>query len=174
MRIASAIVLLATVWLLWSGHTSGVPLIFGGVAVLLVVWWMHSMDILDVEGAPYEISARLFVFVPLVVWLIIKANWDVAKVILRPTLKIEPHLIRVPVHQHSALAKVIHANTITITPGTVSLDLRDNEILVHALTKSAADEEEGHKLDKWVSWLETARLVEHAPVEVQTEESSDV
>jgi multicomponent Na+:H+ antiporter subunit E len=75
-------------------------------------------------------------------WLgkeITKANIDVAKIILDPALPISPVMVRVPATQTTDVGKVIYANSITLTPGTVSVEVMDDEILVHAITSEAAE-----------------------------------
>ena len=66
---------------------------------------------------------------------ILKSNIDVCKRILNPTLPINPQLVKVKSTQASNLAKVIYANSITLTPGTISIDLDGPEIEVHSLSK---------------------------------------
>ena len=79
---------------------------------------------------------------------------DVAKRILSPRLPISPRVIRVKAGQQSDLARVIYANSITLTPGTVSLSLEGDEIEVHALTREAAEELESGKMDRRVTRTE--------------------
>jgi multicomponent Na+:H+ antiporter subunit E len=69
---------------------------------------------------------------------IAKANLHVARVILTPSLPIQPRVIRIRATQRSELGNTIFANSITLTPGTVALDVRGGSILVHALTDQAA------------------------------------
>jgi multicomponent Na+:H+ antiporter subunit E len=95
-------------------------------------------------------------YVPWLLWEILKANVDVARIILHPKLPIRPHLFRVEASQRSEVGQVIYANSITLTPGTISLDVRDNGILVHALTDEAADELKKGEMDGRVTRLEGA------------------
>jgi multicomponent Na+:H+ antiporter subunit E len=77
-------------------------------------------------------------FIPYGFWLIIqilKSNIDVCKRILDPKLPINPQLVKIKSTQASNLAKVIYANSITLTPGTISIDLDGSEIEVHSLSK---------------------------------------
>jgi len=70
----------------------------------------------------------------------VRSNIDVARRILSPGVPISPKLIEVPASQRTDLGKVIYANSITLTPGTISIRIRDGMILVHALSEEAADE----------------------------------
>lgn len=90
-------------------------------------------------------------YIPWLIWAIIKANIDVAKRILNPRLPIAPRIVRVTGTQKTDLCRVIFANSITLTPGTVSLDLDEEDIVVHALTKEAADDVQSGDMDRRVT-----------------------
>ncbi|MHC4958576.1 MAG: Na+/H+ antiporter subunit E [Planctomycetota bacterium] len=130
---------LAAVWLLWSGYFILQPLILGAASVLLVLWIALRMRIVDREGVPLDLLARLPLYVPWLMWEIVKANIDVTRRILSPRLPISPRVIEIDSSQRRDLARVIYANSITLTPGTVTIDVRGRHFTVHALTKEAAD-----------------------------------
>jgi multicomponent Na+:H+ antiporter subunit E len=85
---------------------------------------------------------------------IVKANIDVAKIVLSKNMDIQPHFFKVPLHIKKDLNKVIYANAITLTPGTLSVDIEQDYILVHALTNAAANGIEGSVLEKGIIELE--------------------
>ena len=91
---------------------------------------------------------------PWLLWEIAKANWDVARIILKPSLPIKPRLMRIRASQKTDLAKVIYANSITLTPGTITLDVRDDKFLVHALSDEAAADLDTGEMDRRVSAME--------------------
>ncbi|MEM9069875.1 MAG: Na+/H+ antiporter subunit E [Myxococcota bacterium] len=154
VRTVITAMVLALVWVLWSWHFEPLIIGFGVAAVLLTVLTASRLKVLDEEGEPFEINLRLLGYLPWLAVQVLKANLQVAKLILSPDLPLRPHLIRVPANQRTVLGQTIHANTITITPGTISLDLRDDVILVHALDASFADEDDSGKNDQMVCWLE--------------------
>ena len=131
---------LALVWLVWSGHTEPLILGLGALSVLVIVALSVRLAIVDDEGAPPSMNyARLLGYLPWLALEIVKANLDVARRIVAPgPPRIAPQLLRVPAEQRTPLTQVIYANSITLTPGTVSVDLREGEILVHALHAGAA------------------------------------
>lgn len=137
---------LAVAWLLWSGHYSTEPLIFtfGVLSVALVLWLSRRMERAAsrvAEPLAEPESGFLLRFLAYLPWLlaeIVKANLHVARIILRPSMPIAPRLLRVEASQRTEVCQVLHANSITLTPGTVTLDLRDGELLVHALDESSA------------------------------------
>ena len=132
-------VALGGVWLLWSGHYTPLLISFGAGSVLVVVAIARRMNIADREGAPIELPLRVIAYYPWLFWEIAKANIDVARRILSPGLPIQPHVIKVRAGQKRDVARAIYANSITLTPGTVSIDIEDDIVTVHALTQEAAD-----------------------------------
>ncbi len=147
------LVLLAAAWVLWSGHYHALTLALGAascVGVTIIAARMRQPDHQD----PYLFALRSFGYGPWLLWEIVKANIDVAKLIVARDMPISPRLIRVKASQRTVVGEVVYANSITLTPGTISLDLRDGEILVHALTaESAAGVMEG-EMDRRVTAIE--------------------
>ena len=148
--------MLCVVWQLWSGHTEPMIVGFGLFSVLFVMAISRRMDAIADSPRRYRLGARPLLYLPWLGWEIVKSNIDVAKIILNPKLPISPRLIRVPASQKTAVGQVAYANSITLTPGTISLDVRDNQILVYALTKEAADGVESGEMDRRVAALERA------------------
>lgn len=158
MRLIATAAVLALVWVLWSGHFEPLVVGFGVASVILTVFVGSRLHVIDEEGEPMGIFlVRFPVFVLWLAGQILQANLQVARIILNPRLPIGSHLIRLRASQKTELGKVIHANAITITPGTVSLDLRDDVILVHALDHSLASEDDSGKNDAMISWLEGSK-----------------
>jgi len=135
------IVVLVGLWTGLSGeYTLTKPLIatLGAISVLLSAILAYRFDILDREGSPY---ARLPQLISYWGWLIVeifKANWVVIKACLRSTLDIDPALVKVKTGCESDLARTVFANSITLTPGTVSVEVEGDKILVHALYEDSA------------------------------------
>lgn len=131
---------LSGLWLTLSGYLHNNLLLgLGGASVLVTVFLTARMRILDGETSPYLHMPRLAVYS---VWLmveIIKANIDVAKVILTPHMVLTPRMIRIKTLPRTDFGRMLFANSITLTPGTVSVDLDDDEIIVHALLKEMTD-----------------------------------
>lgn len=141
-------------WLLLSGHYNGLLLTLGAVSCAFIVWVSHRMDTIDREGFPIHLSMRGAVYWPWLLWEIVKANMDVAKVILAPGLPVSPTMTRVPASQKTELGRVIFANSITLTPGTMAVHMEDHTILVHALTRAGAESFQDPVMDRRVSLLE--------------------
>jgi multicomponent Na+:H+ antiporter subunit E len=153
-RLISLILVLAATWLLLSGHYEPLILVFGLVSILLATFIVRRMAVVDIEGHPIQILLQAM---PYWFWLgieVFKANLEVAKRILSPELDISPCIVTVEASQPSELGQVIYANSITLTPGTISLRVYDGKIEVHALTEGAAEELRAGEMDRRVSAIE--------------------
>lgn len=142
-------------WLLLSGHYTGLLLTLGFLSALGVSLIAARMGVLDREGLPMDILLRLPKVTLWLIWEILKSNWGVIKVILRPSLA-RPQMVTVKASQNTIEGLVTHANFITLTPGTVSVDVNetDNTILVHGLTDEFAQGCLDPDMDRRVSALE--------------------
>jgi len=141
-------------WLLLSGHFEPLLLILGLASVALVVWIAHRMDVIDHEGHPIGLTPRILLYWPWLIWEIVKANIDVMRRILDPALPISPTVVRVPASQKTELGTVIYANSITLTPGTVTIDLEGNDLIVHAFSEDGAIALESGEMDRRVTAVE--------------------
>ena len=132
---------MAALWLLLSGYLGEPTLIgFGALSVVVTVWLTAHVGILDREGVPTRIFPGIL---PYMVWLTVeigKANVIVVREVLRPTLRLSPKMIRVPAYQASDVGRVIFGNSVTLTPGTVTVDVDRDSLVIHALTEALADE----------------------------------
>ncbi len=139
------------VWLLLSGYFEPFLLGLGVLSCVIVVLIANRMDMIDHEGVPIHLGWRVLTYW---VWLaveIVKASLDLSRRIIDPKLPIHPLLIRVKTSQASELGQVIYANSITLTPGTVSMQVGGGEILVHAIAKEMAEDLEGGEMDRRVT-----------------------
>ncbi len=144
---------LAAVWILLSGHPDPLLLAFGAASVILVLVLAHRMDLVDAEGHPVQLSWKAPLYVVWLVGQIVVANGTVVREVLRRKVTVSPRLIQVPGGQRDDLHQVIYANSITLTPGTVSVRLQDGEIVVHALTEDLARDIEGGTMARHVRRL---------------------
>ena len=101
----------------------------------------YRLDIIDREGAPYVRIVGFALYFPWLMVEIAKSNWAVVKACLKADLDIAPALVKVKTACESDLAKVTFANSITLTPGTVTVEVEETGFLVHALTEEFADQD---------------------------------
>ena len=154
VHAASLTAALTLLWLLLSGQFEAWFLALGAISIACSVLIALRMDLIDHEGAPIHISggaARYWVWLG---WEIAKADWDVAKYVFRPLSSLSPTLFTVPTTQKSALGQAIYANSITLTPGTVTVDISPGEVVVHAITVAAASGVQEGEMDRRARELE--------------------
>lgn len=121
---------------------------------LLVTALVHRMDRIDGSPTNWGLAGRSLFYVPWLLLEILKSNLHVTRLILDPSLPIRPQLISGPASQKSELGQVIYANSITLTPGTVTLDLRDGQVLVHAISEVTASGITDGEMNRKVAALE--------------------
>jgi len=141
-------------WLVLSGHYTPFLLGLGLASVALVVYLAARMDVVDEEGIPLQLGGRFWIYVPWLMKEIFLSNVRVAKIILSPSLPISPVLVRYHSSQKTDLGKAIYANSITLTPGTITTRVEGQELEVHSLTWMDIDGREEDEMDRRVTWVE--------------------
>ena len=126
---------LAAVWLLLSGLFKPVLLGLAVASVLLTLWLAGRMKIVDAETHPVWAALH---YVPYWPWLsieIVKSSIDVARRVLSPSMPISPMVFEIRAEQKTTVGRVVFANSITLTPGTVTMDVDGDRLTVHALSR---------------------------------------
>jgi len=155
LRTAILTISLFVLWLLLSGIYKPLLIFLGVVSCILTMFIVKRMNLIDRNGISELISIPGLV--SYLVWLmkeIAKSNWIVTKVILSPDGKIQQKLFDVPASQTTDIGKVIFANSITLTPGTVTVETEADHFLTHALTKETADIDALAEMDRRVTSME--------------------
>ncbi len=138
-------------WLALSGHYNPLLIGLGIASCAVVVFITHRMDVIDHEGHPVHLTWRAVWYMPWLVAEIAKANWDVARRIMPGGPTISPTMLSVRSTQTGDLGRVVFANSITLTPGTVSVEVHEGRILVHALSRDGADGLADGEMDRRVT-----------------------
>lgn len=138
LQAASALITLFAFWILLSGYFTAFLLTAGLACAAAVVWVTHRMGVLDSEGHPVTMLPRALGYTAWLIWEIVKSAWVVSKIILDPRLPISPTMVRFRPTQRTVVGLVTHANSITLTPGTITMDATPAEFLVHSLTADGA------------------------------------
>ena len=156
LQAASLTVVLSLLWLLLSGYWDNSLIIgLGGVSVFVTVAIAWRMDVLDGEGHPVHLLFRALTYWPWLLKEIVLANLDVAKAILGVGgAKVDATMFTVPASQTTDVGRVTYANSITLTPGTVSVSVDDDRIAIHALTRDAVEGLATGEMDRRVRALE--------------------
>ncbi len=174
-------ILLMVVWLLLSGHYDIFHISMGVLSCLGVVllhlklrkYYVFQEEMEEAEarlkgnfpaGLRYS---RLLFYIPWLIWQIVVASFQVAAVVLNPKMPIDPGLVKFKTKLPTMVAKVILGNSITLTPGTITVQLKGDEFLVHSLMDASYS---GITCDDVDGSLpgEVAKLYEKKPDQVVT------
>ncbi len=154
-RSISFLLALYAFWLLLSGMYTPFLMASGAGCALAILLLARRMDVVDHEGHPIQLGWRPFLsYWPWLGGEILKSAWDVSKRILDPRLPISPTLVEFAPTQRTDLGLVIHANSITLTPGTIAVEVEPGRFLVHALTAEGAAGLAGSEMDRRCTELE--------------------
>jgi multicomponent Na+:H+ antiporter subunit E len=154
MRWVSLAIVLFLFWLALSGHYSHFLVAAGAGSAVLCVLVAARLRIADAEGHPVQLVRGALTYFPWLLWEIAKSGWAVTKLILHPGLPISPTMTKVVASQRTTVGIATYANSITLTPGTITTGVKGNVLTVHALQRDgAADLEEGG-MDARVSLFE--------------------
>lgn len=152
-RMLGLLIPLVAAWLLWSGIYEPLLLALGIFSCLLTIYVKHRMDYFATDLFELRFGRRLLGYW---LWLakeVVKSSLDVARIVLSPSLPISPEVVRIKASSKQQIDQAILANSITLTPGTLALDVYNGEIIVHALTKAGADELKQGEMDRRVAAL---------------------
>lgn len=149
---------LAVLWALLSGHTSVFIVTLGVLSVLLVVYLAHRKDVADHEGYPQHLFRLVVVYWPWLFWEIAKSSIAVAKLILKNPMPISPCVVEVTATQASEAGRVTYANSITLTPGTVTLSMDGPRMAIHAITRDMGQDLMGGDMDRRITALANDRI----------------
>ncbi len=157
---------LLALWMLLSGKFSAFHLGVGVVLVISIVWQAASMPLLEPLDRPRPRFWRIVPYGAWLFWQMLIAAIQVARVILAPGRHLDPRLIEFTCRQPSLLSGVILSGSITLTPGTVTVDLEGDRFIVHALTRASAEDVLGGDMARRVAALSTNEPM--PPIEVVT------
>ena len=146
-------------WILLSGHFNPLLIALGVASSLITVVLALRMEVIDHESHPLHLSRQLPRFWVFLSHEVIMANLDVVRRILTPGKSYSPQLRQFPLPQQTELGQVIYANAITLTPGTVTVQLNTDSIRVHALSREAAED------------LQTGRMAQAIPDNLEEKNS---
>ena len=152
MKSSILFLILLCLWLLMSGHYSILIITLGIISCAFCVYVAKRGNLIDDEGLPIFFIPRLSNYL---IWLfkeILKSNLNTAKVIING--KVEPETFTVKASQVTDVAKVTYANSITLTPGTVTTKMQKDVFEVHALNSDFGNDVRTNEMDKKVTWLE--------------------
>ena len=138
MRSLLLLLSLIGFWLLLSGQFESTFLVGSGViSSALAVFCCHRLGVIGEVYQPVESIPRFLFYLPWLIYQIVLASLDVTRHSWSLRSSIQPRLVKVPHSIRHPLAQTLLANSITLTPGTVTIDVTEDQLLVHALTDDA-------------------------------------
>jgi multicomponent Na+:H+ antiporter subunit E len=141
-------VALAVFWFAMSGETSPFFVGLSVIAVLLTLWISASLKVIDRDSSPYHRAPHLLIYTGRLMVEIVKANIAVIARVLGVRHSIDPAMVEVTTSTRTSLSKALFANSITLTPGTVTVDVEGQVLKVHALVRENAGEDSFAPMDR--------------------------
>lgn len=154
MRTITLGIFLFLFWLGLSGHYTPFLLAIGLAVSALAVFAASRMRALDEESLPLGVFAGTLGYYPWLAMQIAKSAWSVARIVLSPRLPISPTITVLDASQKTTTGIATYANSITLTPGTVTIGVKRNRLTVYALTHNGALELETGEMDRRVRRFE--------------------
>jgi len=137
-RLITLFAALFLFWIVLSGFFTPFLLGAGALSALAVAWFASRMDVVDHEGHPVHLGLSALTYWPWLIKEILQSSWSVTKIILDPKLPVSPTMVKFAPGQRTVVGLVTHANSITLTPATISIEVEPGEFVVHGLTRESA------------------------------------
>ena len=146
MKVIGEFIILFALWLLLTWSLAPAQVIAGAVVSVLAIGLAGDIFLFKVGRAfnPIRIFWML-VYIPYLIWYIILANLDVAYRVIHPDLPIRPGIVKIKTNLTTDMAKTFLANSITLTPGTLTVDIKGDELYIHWIYVHGKDIEEWSK-----------------------------
>ncbi len=142
MKYVTTFIALLLVYLLLAGFTVDEVILGSIVSVVLTLILVKRLNFKVDWKFPIKLLKFLFVYIPVFIWKLILANLDVARRVLSPKIPLNPGIVKVKTNLKGDLGKLTLANSITLTPGTLSIDVEEDTIYVHAIDVKGKTESE--------------------------------
>lgn len=134
-------VILFAFWMLLSGQFDAFHLTLGAICCALVGYLFHDLLFANARvGDMRVVAARFIVYIPWLIQQIVLSNFHVAALVLRRKMPIDPQIVTFKTKLETDISSVTLANSITLTPGTITMDIKDGTFYVHALDQKVVDD----------------------------------
>lgn len=128
-------------WMPLSGFFDVFHLSIGVGCCALVAYLSHDLLFVNVRvGDMRTIVRRFFAYIPWLIYQIYLSSIHVAKIVLSPKMPVQPHIIKFKTKLESDISLVTFANSITLTPGTITIDIKDGEYYVHCIDEAVSED----------------------------------
>lgn len=146
--------LLVGFWLLNSGLFKPLIFILGAISIVLVLIISSRMKVIDEESQPLHLTKSIPGYYLWLLKELVMSNIKVVSTIWQGNLQLQPALATIKMDHLSDMGKVIYANSISLTPGTVTTDVTENSITVHALDVSSISDIQSGEMEARVRKLD--------------------
>ena len=136
--IPGLVLALAAFWFVLSGETAPLFLMLGVLSVMVALWLAARLKIIDRDASPYHRVPNMLLYGGWLLVEIVKANIAVLRRIIGPSHAIDPVMVNVTTTARTDLGRAIFANSITLTPGTVTVEVVGDKLKVHALVRETS------------------------------------
>ena len=147
-----------SLWLIFNGRVTFEILAAGVLISFLLDLFVKNFLKINLTGAALirflKILPEVLIYVIVLLIEIVKANFAITKLVVAPKISVEPCLVKFKSPLKTHAARVALANSITLTPGTITVELKDNEFLVHALTREIAEGLQGSLFERLLKRME--------------------
>jgi multicomponent Na+:H+ antiporter subunit E len=151
MRTLSLALVLCGFWYASSGRSEPLMLALLAASCVIVVAIARRLRVLDLEGHPTHLILRALGYWAWLIGQVVRSNLRVLRLLVAPKPAVSPRVVRIRFSQRDDLGRTIHANSITLTPGTITLEVGEDSALVHCLTEEGAAALARGELDARVS-----------------------
>jgi len=149
-------IFLMAIWIILTNTTETTEVLTGFlISLTLALILSKNYQTLGLPPISIKRIAYLIMFILVLLKEIVKANFDVAYRVLHPKMPIKPGIVIIKTELKPDIAKVLLANSITLTPGTFTLDIKGDELLIHwinvkSVTKEESTKEIGERFEKYL------------------------
>lgn len=153
-EITPLAILLFALWVVFTSKTNWHHLLLGAIMAFLFSWLSYYLlrGRLD-PNLNVSVAVRFPIYAAILFWEIIKANWDVMKRVLAPSFPISPRIVEFDSYLESDIAKTALANAITLTPGTVTVEIEKSRFFIHCISEDQVEDPGSGKLQRMTAWL---------------------
>lgn len=142
MKYLTAFISFLLIYLLIAGFTIDEVILGSIVSVILTIVLVKYVDFKVDKKFPIKLLKFLFIYIPVFLWKLILANLDIARRVLSFKIPLNPGIVKVKTNLKGDFGKLTLANSITLTPGTLSIDIDEDNIYVHTVDIKGKEEAE--------------------------------
>lgn len=156
-KIAIPALGLFLLWLLLSGHYTVLVTSLGVASCVGVAVLANRLGVLEPDGRSFAFAFRLLLYLPWLIKEVVLSNIEVARLIWHRRLPIRPQVVRTRASQRTPLGLAAFANSITLTPGTLTIDADEPAVIVvHAIGDVTAEGLQTGEMDRRTAALEAS------------------